>query len=418
MREETMLDGYRVLDLTEGGYLLGGQILGDLGADVIKIETPGGSASRDRGPFFKDIPHREKSLFWFAYNRNKRSITLDLETADGKKLFEKLVKTADIVIESFPPGTMEKLGLGYTRLISLRSDIILTSITPYGQEGPKSHYKESELTTWASGMIHSITGDPDRAPTWNSYPSAGLMGGIQGVIGSLYALFHREVTGEGQKVDVPVQQYLLQFTTGAHWFWECMKMNFPRMGRYMTAGFLKVASIRPCKDGFVHWALAGGAAAGFSDSTARLVKWMDEEGQAPDWLKEIDWVGFGGTVVQMTQEELDRIQEPFDVFLMTKTTSEFSEETARRGIMGCPVSNSRDICNDHHLKAREFWEPVRHPELDETLSYCGPFTKFSEAPMKIFRRAPLIGEHNEEVYIDELGISREDLVLFKQAGVI
>jgi len=418
MQEDTMLGGYRVLDLTEGGFLLGGQIFGDLGADVIKIEPPGGSPSRNIGPYYKDIPEVEKSLFWFAYNRNKRGITLDIETSDGREIFKQLVETADVIIESHPPGYMDGLGLGYSELRRVKPDIILTSVTPYGQEGPKAHYKGSDLTTWAASMIHSMAGDPDRAPTWNSYPSAGLMGGIQGVIGSLYALFHREMTGEGQHVDAPVQQYLLQFTTGAHWFWECMQFNFPRMGRFMTAGFVAIASIRPCKDGYVHWAIGGGAAAGFSDSTARLVKWMDEEGMAPDWLKEIDWLKFGAETEKMAQEEMDRIQEPFDRFLMSKTTIEFSEETAKRGIMGCPVSNSKDICEDHHLEARNFWQTVEHPELGESLSYCGPFAKFSEAPMKIFRRAPLIGEHNEEIFEKELGLSRREIILLKQTRVI
>jgi len=173
MQEDTMLGGYRVLDLTEGGFLLGGQIFGDLGADVIKIEPPGGSPSRNIGPYYKDIPEVEKSLFWFAYNRNKRGITLDIETSDGREIFKQLVETADVIIESHPPGYMDGLGLGYSELRRVKPDIILTSVTPYGQEGPKAHYKGSDLTTWAASMIHSMAGDPDRAPTWNSYPSAG-----------------------------------------------------------------------------------------------------------------------------------------------------------------------------------------------------------------------------------------------------
>ncbi|MFO7964586.1 MAG: CoA transferase [Desulfobacterales bacterium] len=415
--EERMLDGYRVLDLTEGGYLLGGQILGDLGADVLKIEPPGGSPSRNRGPFYKDIPHLEKSLFWFAYNRNKRGITLNLECTGGRRIFRQLVQTADIVLSSHDPGYLDGLGLGYPDFAEIKSDIILTSISPYGLEGPKAHYKMSDLTTWASGMVHAITGDPDRAPTWMSYPTAGLVGGILGAIGSLFALWHREITGEGQHVDAPVQQYLLHYTTGAHWFWECMQFDFPRLGRFMTSGFTKTANIRPCKDGYVHCVVGWGAAAGFSDSTARLVEWMNEENMAPDWLTAIDWFNLGSDVSKMTQEEMDRIQKPFDDFLLTKTTQEFSEEAARRGIMGCPVSNSQDICRDPHLEARGFWESVRHPELDDTLTYCGPFVKLSEAPMRVQRRAPLIGEHNAEIY-NELRISKEEILLLKQAGTI
>jgi len=131
---EQLISGYRVVDLTEGGCLVGGKILADLGTDVIKIEPPGGSSSRNIGPFYKDIPDPEKSLFWFAYNANKRGITLDITTADGQALFSRLVKTADIVLESFELGYLDSLGLGYRHLSQVRPEIILTSITPFGHE--------------------------------------------------------------------------------------------------------------------------------------------------------------------------------------------------------------------------------------------------------------------------------------------
>lgn len=417
MQDDTMLGGYRVLDLTEGGCLIGGQILGDLGADVIKIEPPGGSRSRNTGPFYRDIPDSQKSLFWLAYNRNKRSITLDLEKADGREIFKRLVKTADIVLESFPPGFMDGLGIGYPTLCEVKPDIIVTSVTPYGVEGPKSHYKMSDLTTWAASVIHSISGDPDRAPTWPSWPCTGLHGGVQSVFASLFALWHREITGEGQHVDAPVQPYLLQHTTGSYWWWECIPFNFPRMGPDTRRVNTTSPMLHPCKDGYVHLPIGGGAAAGMADSTRRCVEWMAEEGMAPDWLKEMEWF-FGYDTSKLTQEEVDRVVEPFQKFFLTKTKAEVSEEAVKRGIMACPVSDARDICNDHHLKARDFWVKVEYPDLGDTLTYTGPFIKFSEAPMKISRRAPLIGEHNEEVYQKEIGLSRQDLILLRQAGVI
>ena len=417
MQEDTMLGGYRVLDMTEGGCLIGGQMFGDLGADVIKIEPPGGSPSRNIGPFYKDIPHPEKSLFWFNYSCNKRGITLDIEKEDGKEVFKRLVKTADIVLESFPPGYMDGLGLGYAGLCEVKPDIILTSITPYGLEGPKSHYKASDLTTWAASVIHYICGDPDRPPTWLSWPSAGLNGGIQGVFASLFALWHREISGEGQHVDAPIQPYLLQHTTGSYWFWECLQFNLPRMGRFSRYYAATYPYIYDCKDGYVNCTIGGGAGAGVGDSTERFVKWMDEDGMAPDWLKKMDWfLGYDGS--KMTQEDMDRILEPFQKFLLTKTKAELSKETAKRSIICGPVSDARDIHEDHHLKARDFWATCEHPELDDTLTYRGPFVKFSQAPMKIFRRAPLIGEHNEEIYEKELALSGQELIVLKQGGVI
>jgi len=138
-----------------GGCLVGGENFADLGADVIKVEPPRGSPSRNVGPFYKDVPDPEKSLFWFAYNTSKRGITLDIEKADGQETFKRLVKTADIIIESFPVGYMDGLGLGYSVLEELRPEIVMTSITPYGQSGPKAHYKGSDLAEEVEIMMQA-----------------------------------------------------------------------------------------------------------------------------------------------------------------------------------------------------------------------------------------------------------------------
>ena len=136
-----------------------------------------------------------------------------------------------------------------------------------------------------------------------------------------------------------------------------------------------------------------------------------------DWLKDFDWFA-GYDSSKLTQEELDRIVEPFQKFLLTKTKAEVTAQVVKRGIIACAVANSEDICNDEHLRAREFWQEVEHPELGDTLTYCGPFLKYSEAPMKSIRRAPLVGEHNIDIYEKELGFSRDEIILLKQSGII
>ena len=135
-----LLTGFRVLDLTDEKGDFCGKVLGDFGADVIKIEPPGGSTARNIGPFFKDSPHPERSLFWLAYNTSKRGVTLDMEQAAGREIFQRLAKTAHFVVESYPPGYLERLGLAYPELELIKPDIILTSITPFGQSGPYSGY--------------------------------------------------------------------------------------------------------------------------------------------------------------------------------------------------------------------------------------------------------------------------------------
>ncbi|MFA4837199.1 MAG: CoA transferase, partial [Dehalococcoidia bacterium] len=158
-QREQALSSYRVLDLTdEKGYLCG-RILGDLGADVIKIEPPQGDPGRNIGPFYKDMSDPEKSLLWFSYNYNKRGITLDLTKGAGKEILKKLVKNADFLIESFPPGYLDGLGLGYEDLCEINERLVFTSITPFGQSGPYRDYKGPDLIGMALGGYLYLTGD-------------------------------------------------------------------------------------------------------------------------------------------------------------------------------------------------------------------------------------------------------------------
>ena len=202
MEEERkgFLAPYRVLDLTDEKGLLCAKTLADLGADVIKIEPPGGCPSRKIGPFYKDIPHPEKSLFWFAYNANKRGITLNVECEDGREILKKLVATADIVIESFPPDSMKTKGMRYDDLCRIKPDIILTSITPFDQDGPYKNFQTSDLVCWSMGGFAYLTGDSDRPPVQVSFPQAHLAGANEATTATMVALYHREISGEGQHV--------------------------------------------------------------------------------------------------------------------------------------------------------------------------------------------------------------------------
>ena len=187
-----MLSPYRVLDLTDEKGLHCGKILGDLGADVIKIERPGGDSARRLGPFYNDEADPEKSLFWFALNTSKRGVTLDIETSEGQKIFKTLVESADFVIESFPPGYMERLGLNYPALEKINSGLIMVSISPFGQTGPYKDWKTADIVAWAMGGDMAPWGQADRSPLHFSHHSqAYLHAGADGAQGALTALFHR-----------------------------------------------------------------------------------------------------------------------------------------------------------------------------------------------------------------------------------
>lgn len=420
--EKTLLSGCRILDLTnEQGHLCG-KVLGDYGADVIKVEKPGGDLSRNIGPFYKDSDDPEKSLSWFACNTSKRGITLNIENPEGKELFKQLVRTADIVIESFMPDYMDGLGLGFSDLRDIKADIIMTSITPFGQTGPYAHYRATDLIGVSMGGLTRLLGDLGRPPVRMSCdPQAYLHAGLQGATGSMMAYYHRELTGEGQHVDVSMQSAIVLALMSAPEVQELMKVNVVGTGQFFISvrpepqGILFSRLILPCKDGYVFCTFGGGGFAGQVRSSIAMVEWANEEGMLLEF-KDYDFAKWDATTI--SQEEQDRMLAIVGEFLKTKTKTELYEEAVKRGIMLAPCNNIEDINKNAQLKARKFWETMEHPELGEAITYPGAPVKMSETPWRMSRRAPLIGEHNDEVYLDELGLSGEELAALKADSVI
>ncbi|MDP6127628.1 MAG: CoA transferase [Dehalococcoidales bacterium] len=413
-KTDGILSPYRVLDLADEKGLLCGKILGDLGADVIKIERPGGDVARNTGPFYLDEPDPEKSLSWFAFNTSKRGVTLNIETADGREIFRGLVKTADFVIETFPPGYLDKLGLGYADLEKINPGVILVSITPFGQTGPYKDWKTSDIVAWAMGGDMAGFGDADRPPIRVSHHSHAYMdAGADGAMGALTALFHRWSIGEGQQVDVSVQEAVAQNNPHLPNGWDLRKTLSKRGQEIRPGTNHRSTRMWTCKDGYVSW--SHGGASRVSPSLP-LIKWMENEGVTSDFLKEFDWSRPDFTMI--SQEEMDQIEEPTARFFMSHTKAELLDGAVKNKVMLYPVSTTADLLENVQLAAREFWQEVKHPELGTTITYPGPFAFIPEVHPRISRRAPLIGEHNQEVYEEELGISREKLVMFKQAGVI
>lgn len=418
-----LLSGFRILDLTDEKGDMCGKILGDFGAEVIKVEPPGGSSARHTGPFYQNDPDPQKSLSWFAFNTSKRGITLNLETADGREILRRLIKTADFVVESCDPGYLDGLGLGYAEMEKIKPDLILTSITPFGQTGPYSHYKATDLVAVAMGGPVSVMGEFNRPPVRMSCaPQAYVQAGMHAAVGSMVAHYHRVLTGEGQHVDVSVQEAVLLSMGIAVEVYELMKMNMMGTGnlfivpRPEPAGIVFLRFLLPCKDGHVVVAWAGGNA-GFTSSTRALVQWANEEGMA----QELEGFDFSSAVWDMTkisQETVDRVLNAILPFLMTKTKAELFEGALRRGVMLAPCNTTADISRDPHLEAKGFWQRVAHPELGEELLYPGAPLTMTGVDWRIQSRAPLVGEHNRDIYEKELGFSAEQLAVFKARNVI
>ncbi|MBI2986556.1 MAG: CoA transferase [Deltaproteobacteria bacterium] len=412
-----LLSPFRVLDLTDEMGFLCGKILGDLGADVIKVERPGGDPARKIGPFFGDRPHPEKSLYWLGFNNNKRGITLNLESRGGKELFSKLVAGSHFVIESFFPGYLDRLGLGHAALSQINPRLVHTSITPFGQSGPYSRFHGSDIEIMAMSGCMSLTGDPNRPPLRITFPQSYHWTGSYAAVGTLVAHLHRQQTSEGQQVDVSAQACMLWAFSHAHTFWDLNRHLEKRAGSFMTGRSITGAKMRvfwPCKDGYVNFIIYGGEAG--RKTNQALVEWMDSKGMAPELLKKKEWKDFN--IAAVTQEEIDQMEEPIARFFQQVTKKEFFEEVIKREMLGYPVATVEEIFQDPQLEAREFWQKIEHPELGTPILYPGGFAKFSEAPCKIWRRAPLIGEHNEEIYCGEMGLKTDDLTKLKQEGII
>lgn len=412
-----MLSGYRILDLTDEQGLFCGKLLGDMGADVIKVEKPGGDRARHIGPYYRDIEDPEMSLFWFAFNTSKRGITLDIEKDQGRVIFKDLIRESDAVIESFSPGYLDHLGLGYEELSLINPGIVTTSISPFGPSGPYKDFKATDLTLWALSGLLFICGDRDRAPVRISLPQSYLHAGADAAAGTVMALYHRGMTGEGQQVHVSIMKAMERVAYTAYTLWDACGKILKRSGSSLRIPPLGTTTpvIWPCKNGYVAFYLFGGAMGAVSNPA--LTRWMAEEGVASDVMQGMDWKTFD--IGATPQQEIDaHIIEPIRAFFSRHTREELWDGGIRRRVMVYPVNDARGVLGDGQLKERKFWVELHHSHLADNLTYPGPFIQTSEAPCRIRGRAPLIGEHNTDIFENELGLSPERLAELQAMHVI
>jgi crotonobetainyl-CoA:carnitine CoA-transferase CaiB-like acyl-CoA transferase len=374
-----LLAPYKVLDVTGPLGFVAGKVFADLGADVVKVEPPGGDPSRRHG------------FFWTAANAGKRSITIDLDSESGKRVLRQLASKVDFLVESFAPGT-----LSYEELRLLNPALIMVSITPFGQSGPYAHFQASDLEIMALSGAMSLAGEEGGEPMRVSAPQSPYWVGVEAVMGALTALAWRSATGRGQHVDVSAQAAVLSALAHAPAFWDLNRVNPERAGIYVTGRSVTGAKMRalwPCRDGWINFIIYGGAAGRHTNQ--QLVRWMDEKGLAPDWLKSIDWSAF--TVTALTQEEVNRLEAPIGAFLSTLTKLEFLEGALKREMLGYPVSTVEDIFDDRQLEERGFWQELTDATSELTLKAPGGFAIVNGRRIAAGKRAPRAGEHNQEV---------------------
>ncbi|MFC2002018.1 CaiB/BaiF CoA transferase family protein [Chloroflexota bacterium] len=412
-----MVNRLRALDLTDYRGWLAGKILAETGCEVIKIEKPGGDPGRRLGPYYQGDSDPQKSLLWFAYNTSKKGITLDIEKADGRELFKRLANTADFVLESFPPGYLDKTGLGFSALSKTNPGIILTSITPFGQNGPYRDFKEAHIVILALSGLMNILGDPDRPPVQTGFPLVYAQASGQAATATMIAYYARERDGKGQHVDVSMHNSGAMWCINAVPLWHLMGGKIGRAGQHRegrTIGGANPRYIWPCQDGFVSFTVGGGPV--YTKSLQLLINWMTAEGMTDDFLKSRDWTSFDMATV--TEEGLRRVEEPIIKFFLARKKAELSEESLKRGIMLFPVVTISELAESPQLKERNFWAEIDHQELNTTIRYPGFFAQTSNLPCHVKHRAPLTGEHNKEIYQLELGLTEKRLRVLRRTGVI
>ena len=410
---------YRVLDLSNELGQLAGRMLADLGADVIKVEPPGGDASRWIGPFYHDEPDPERSLHWWTFNSSKRGITLDVGNAQGRDLFLELVRNADFVLETYAPGMLAELGLGYERLAEANPRIVLTSITPFGQEGPYAGWKATDLIGAAMGGLMWLCGDPEQPPLRPTVSQAYAQASVQAVVGTLTANFHRTRTGEGQHVDQSMQEAVTFTQDNATTTWDLSGLNNGRPGNgRMVNGQISGRYIYEAADGYVAAVSYGGL---YGPGSRLVVEWLDSYGMAddltePEWQEKLgDMTGFRPG---FNGAESEHLIDVLTAFCKTLPRAQLVEEAQAIGAGWAVVNSPKDLAENEHLLARDFWQEVRHPELNESFRYPGPWARLSETPLRAPQRAPRIGEHNDEVYFGLLQLDPERFRELSEAGVI
>jgi CoA:oxalate CoA-transferase len=406
---EQIFSDVKVLDLTwhiAGPYCT--KMLADYGADVLKVERPlQGDPARMMPPFLNDEFHLEKSLIFSHLNLNKRSITLNLKRDQGQAIIKKLIKEADILVENFSPGVMERLGLGYESCRRINPRLVMTSISNYGQNGPYRDYKVSELVL---NGFHSMinNGEPGRHPVKKGGNVSLYQGGLMASLVTSAALWACEDQGRGEHVDVSLMEIqagdvdrktvdMLSWAYSGHAIYTMRPTADEWQAKTIMPG-----GVFPCRDGFIasfpvlaHW--------------PRFVKLMKDP--------ELEKLGFPDDVLNTESDTKGRIDIMWYEWLAQRTRREAMEECQAAKFFVTAVSTPKDAVEDLHFQERGFWVKAEHPLTGEQI-YPGAPIEVGKGSWRVRRPAPLLGQHNQEVYEDHLGYSKGEIETFKKMGII
>ena len=412
-----LLKGFRMLDLTDEKGAMCGKIFADLGAEVIKIEPPGGCSTRRIPPFLADQIGLDRSLYFIAYQAGKKSVTANLESADGRAMVAALATKCDFLVESFQLGYLDSIGLGYDTLAPLNPRLIYTSITPFGDKGPAKDYQWADIISWAAGGMMYLMGEEGKPPIQMSLPQAGLHAGAEASVASLIAHYPRQTDGLGQHVVVNMQACIVWTLMNEQAMPILHGNHLSRSGMYVGSLGVRRKMVFRCKDGYISSVIGAGP------TTKNLIDWVIEGGFGAEWMKTRDWnTWVPGLFMKPTEDDLAQItdmEERIEKFFLTMTKAEIYAQTLKRRLLLAPVATEADIARDVQLQARGYFVEVDHTDtVGRPLTMPGAFAKLGETPIAINHRAPRLGEHNHEVYGELLGRSAEQLMELRAIGAI
>jgi len=387
MINRSALSGYRVLDLTDDKGMLCSRLLADMGAEVIRVEKARGSSAR--------------SQFFEANNLGKRSVTLNLEVKPGQETFKSLVKTADVIVESYQPGYLEALGLSYSELSQINPRLVTASITNFGQSGPYRDYKSCDMVACALGGQMYVSGEPETPPLKpfgnQSYYSASLFAAI----GILLALWNRHTSGKGQYIDISVQECVAAMLDHVlvRYFYEGVVAK--RQGSLHWNNAFRVF---PCRDGYILLSLF--------QQWETLVEWLDAEGMAED-LTDKKWQDSDRRL-----QQLDHIIEVLERWTKSHTVAELVEQGQLMRFPWAEVTSIPRLVDSPQLEERSFWVEVEHPASGKKYKYPGALCQLSRSQWQVGSQVPSLGEDNRAIYQGELMLSVEEMEALVKDGVI
>ncbi len=406
-----MLNDIRVLEISAPDTMQAGNVLAAFGADVVVVEPLAGAAGRRIEPFLDEIPGIERSLTWHALNRNKRGITLDLQSADSRELLGGLLPKFDVLFDAAVNG------IAPLDTFTIPERTIRIRIAPFGPTGPKSRYASSDLTVMAGSGAPGVTGDPDRPPLFFPVPQAMMEAGSDAAIAALAALTARDRDGLGQSGDVSARIAAMMSAMSQHLAPPSGNPEIKRSYGAMTIAGVQVPSMYECADGFVMISVAFGPV--FGQMTQRLAKWAADENHLARNIAEISWPSFFSDLSQkkVSPADLAALVDGLKSLTRNKTKAEFGASARRLGLLASPVFSMKDVAESAQYRERGLFTSVAVTAGRE-IEAPSRFAQYSNFSIETARPAPMLSEHTVEILEADLGLTRLEIQALFAHGVI